>query len=282
MTIEQEYISTRYGNYGKSSRKRLNLAYDYESAEIEIFHSVLNLIKPSILFDIGANIGLYTIYSSQIESITNIYAYEASPDTFSELAHNIQIQQQNATRTGFTPRQAAVSNSNKTLRFLEFKHLGGQNAVAETTFIADKTKAKSIEIESCLIDEEVELANETLAIKIDVEGHEFQALEGMKKTLVNNHCFIQIEAMEKNSGKVDSLLKGLGYTMAGWVKHDFYFHNFTDVKTQEKIQHCIFEELAYAMQDLMHLRRMRRTALQKSKEITQIMRYETDPVSKKS
>ena len=89
MASEHEYISTRYGNYGKSSIKRLDLAYDYESAEIEIFHSVLKLIKPTIFFDIGANIGLYTIYSSKIESIKNIYAYEASPSTFSELVNNI-------------------------------------------------------------------------------------------------------------------------------------------------------------------------------------------------
>ena len=34
-------------------------------------------------------------------------------------------------------------------------------------------------------------------MKIDVEGHELKVLTGLRKTLIQNKCFIQIEMLKR-------------------------------------------------------------------------------------
>ena len=45
-----------------------------------------------------------------------------------------------------------------------------------------------------------------LAIKMDVEGHEFRVLKGLKNLIKNNKCIIQIEIFEKNFNLVNKFL----------------------------------------------------------------------------
>ena len=48
-------------------------------------------------------------------------------------------------------------------------------------------------------------------LKIDVEGHELFAINGLKKILSNNNIFLQIEIFNKNYKKVYKKLKTLGF-----------------------------------------------------------------------
>ena len=50
-------------------------------------------------------------------------------------------------------------------------------------------------------------------IKLDVEGHELQVLEGGKKVILENLPTILVELIDYEKSKVPSFLKDLGYTM---------------------------------------------------------------------
>ena len=77
-------------------------------------------------------------------------------------------------------------------------------------------------------DEEIKSTNERIAMKIDVEGHELKVLKGLKKTLIQNKCFVQIEIFEKNFIMVNSYLNSLGYKLVYKFKinSNFFYSNF--------------------------------------------------------
>ena len=74
-------------------------------------------------------------------------------------------------------------------------------------------------------DDVLHFQNNTLTIKIDVEGFEFFVLKGLKNTLVNNRCILQIEIWEKNNNEVHRFLKSLCYNKINLIDGDTYFSN---------------------------------------------------------
>ena len=50
-------------------------------------------------------------------------------------------------------------------------------------------------------------------IKLDVEGHELQVLEGAKNVILGNLPTLLVELIDYENSKVPSFLKELGYTM---------------------------------------------------------------------
>ena len=77
-------------------------------------------------------------------------------------------------------------------------------------------------------DEHLNLNKEKLSLKIDVEGHEINVLEGINKTLTNNKCILQIEVFEKNFQSVNNYLLSMNYKKIFEVKHrsNFFYSNF--------------------------------------------------------
>ena len=57
-------IDTIYGRFRRDAKHRLDLTYDYEAAEIRAFYRIAEFISPTLMLDIGANIGVYSIYLS--------------------------------------------------------------------------------------------------------------------------------------------------------------------------------------------------------------------------
>ena len=57
-----------------------------------------------------------------------------------------------------------------------------------------------------IADEVIDINNSVLAIKIDVEGHEYNVLKGLKKIINNNKCILQLEIMNNNFEEVNKFL----------------------------------------------------------------------------
>ena len=65
-----------------------------------------------------------------------------------------------------------------------------------------------------------------IAIKIDVEGHEINVLNGLKNTLMKNKIIIQIEIFEINFQKVNNFLMSMGYRIIFEIKkRSNYFYS---------------------------------------------------------
>ncbi|WP_144653574.1 hypothetical protein [Campylobacter coli] len=62
-------------------------------------------------------------------------------------------------------------------------------------------------------------------IKIDVEGHEICALNGMLNLLRDNYCLIQIECYQGNKNTVIDFFQRINYVNIFTIDNDLYFTN---------------------------------------------------------
>jgi FkbM family methyltransferase len=165
----------------------------YERDELDALAELLEdkkLIKGACL-DIGANIGNHTVYFANL--FREVHAFEPSPDPFALL-------QQNTRR---------LSN-------VQCHHIGAGSIHNHTKDVgASAVEISVVELDRFLSAHELDIG----LMKIDVEGHELQVLEGSSATITRCQPAIvfeqQAQEIEAGRSKVINYLKGLGY-------NDFY------------------------------------------------------------
>jgi len=193
-----------------SDSLRLSINDTYEEFETKI---VKKIIKPGdVVFDIGANIGYYTlIFAKLVEPSGKVFSFEPEPTNYELLKKNVKIN--GHTNVDFFNK--AVSNLNQTTKlFLDKKNKGGHSLI---NAIEDRT---SIEIESIRIDDHFK--NKKIDfIKIDIEGFEFEAIKGMSELLkklstvkiMTEFNPYLLEKSEIQPEEYLKLLKNLGFTI---------------------------------------------------------------------
>ena len=265
-------LDTIYGRFTAASKRRLDITFDYEAPEIAGFRRAAELIRPTLLLDIGANIGVYAVHLAGIASLTRILAFEPAPASFQELARNVALQDDRR----MTALNEALSDREGSAPFAIFGALAGNNAIRETASprgVPDET----IEVPTARLDDRVEATAETFVAKIDVEGHELKVLAGAERLLAGNSGLLQIEAY-RTVPELDARLAGLGYLRIFRMKHDYYYTNLADDGLRRAITDILFEEVATGLTDLMQERRRRRVAIRSGRELLEKLRYAADPV----
>ena len=211
-------------NWTINSISRNNLTFRYEPLQPLLLLEMLNDVHGDVFFDIGSNIGLYTIMMSTSESLQNIYSYEPAQDTYVELEANIKL---NNLSNIATPYCLGVSSSDGTFNFQIESPLSGINSIVDTSFHNKDLFHEFTEIKTVALDNCHHLESKTLVFKIDVEGHEYEVLKGAKNLLSKNMCILQIEIMEKHLKNCQNILTSLGYYEIFKIKNDHYFTNIS-------------------------------------------------------
>ena|ERR1700733_10656656 len=142
-----------------------------------------------VLFDIGGNIGVIAmILSGKMKKDSVVYSFEPAPLSFKYLADTARVQKGNAK---IIPVNYAVGNNNNKLYFTN----DGNSC---TNHIASADEPNVISIDCITIDSYC-AKNKVIpqVIKIDIEGAEYWALEGMQQTLKNNNCKVLVEIHQK-------------------------------------------------------------------------------------
>tara|TARA_B110000008_G_C16962062_1_gene560554 strand:- start:1833 stop:2705 length:873 start_codon:yes stop_codon:yes gene_type:complete len=179
--------------------KEINLDGIYEKEEISIISKIIN--KKSNVVDIGANIGNHSLAFSKIAK--RVYSFEAHPKTFQILKFNCMNDQK------VKLFNIGVSNKKGNLFFKNTKsyNVGGRNL----------NYSGSIKSHINKLDNLINPKEKIDLIKIDIEGHEYQALRGMSKILSNNKSFLVIEFCENSISirrKIINFLISQGYLNA--------------------------------------------------------------------
>lgn len=146
----------------------------YETAVVK------QLLKEGdIVLDIGANIGYYTLlFSRLVGEIGKVYAFEPDPSNYQLLQKNIIS---NNIKNTVLFNKGVSNKSGASTLFLCSGNKGMHRAYP-SILCDDK-----IPIEMVMLDEETNILNHKIDfLKIDIEGFEYQALQGMKKILKNN------------------------------------------------------------------------------------------------
>ena len=200
----------------ESIERKTYFIREYEKKRMNQLHLFSKKINSEILIDIGANIGFYSILSS--DQFEQIYSFEPNRRNFKVLKKNIE------------------NNKLKNIQILNFGLgeneeilIGNSNNKGElfqtSGFAISKDNIKGERVLIKKGDDILKFKNNTLTIKIDVEGFEFFVLKGLKSILINNWCILQIEIWEKNNDEVHKFLKSLNYKMINLIDGDTYFSN---------------------------------------------------------
>jgi FkbM family methyltransferase len=265
-------IDTIYGRFTAASKRRLDLTFDYEAAEIAGFRRVAELLQPTLLLDIGANVGVYAVHLAGVASLTRILAFEPAPDTFGQLQRNLALQED----ARLQAVNEALSDRAGRARFAVFGALAGNNAIRDTA-VSVRTPETTIEVPTARLDDRVAVAGETFLAKIDVEGHELKVLAGAPRLLADNRGVLQIESF-RPVAELDAALAAAGYARIFRMKDDYYYTNLAEPERRSAIQDILFAEVATALGDLRDERRRRRAAIRAARALVEQLRYGADPV----
>ena len=146
----------------------------YEEFELQTIKKFLK--SGATVIDIGANIGVHSLYlSKHIGPTGKIFAFEPDSENYELLIKNLK---ENSVQN-VKPIKKAVSNTNGTLQLF----LSEQNK-ADHQIFDSKENRKAVEIESVTLDDYfAEYPTEIDLIKMDIQGAEPLALVGMERTL---------------------------------------------------------------------------------------------------
>ncbi len=183
----------------------------------------LNLIDKylsdgAVILDIGANVGSHTVYWALERKAKKIYSFEPLEQTFEVLTKNIEL---NNLQDVVTISNKGLSNENckAKVRIFWERNVGG------TSFMKDQNgEYDFVTLDSLNIPEKIDL------IKIDVEGHEIEVLEGARETFYRNKPVVVIETFDKKE-QVSDFFFSLGYELVDTIREgeDYIFkYNETD------------------------------------------------------
>ncbi len=196
----------------KGVTSELSLYGLMEAFETELVKKEIK--KGDCVLDIGANIGYYTlIFAKLVGDEGKVFAFEPDPDSFALLKKNVEI---NGYRN-VTLIQKAVSNRTEKAKL----YLCGDN-FADHRIYDSHDGRNSIGIETIRLDDYFKDPGQKIGfIKMDIQGSEFLAAEGMLDLLDRNRSTkiiteywpVGIERCGRDAGKYIELFRSRGFTL---------------------------------------------------------------------
>jgi len=201
----------------------------YERYESEIFRSKVKF--GMAIIDIGANLGYYTAIASKLTGDKGlVVAFEPEPNFFKLLSRNIGrnnlknvacFELAIAEKNGLT--NLYLSNENK-----------GHNSIIRSEELKTSVQVKTTTLDNFLDFQKIAKVD---IIKMDIEGAEILALEGMKNTLIKHLPLLFLEFSPHSITKINrnpidllSILRGIGYSIFEINKARQRLDSVTDFK----------------------------------------------------
>lgn len=148
----------------------------YDFNNMSFFRDCCAYVSDCVALDVGANIGTYSLVLSEVAH-ANIAAFEPHPTTRDTLLRNLS----DNNRSNVFVHSVALSNANGNVFFSNdpcspINSVSRENSSDKIEIIARRAEDYCKEIECS-----------PSIVKIDVEGHEYEVLEGMGPLLKHVH-----------------------------------------------------------------------------------------------
>jgi FkbM family methyltransferase len=136
------------------------------------------------VLDIGANIGYYTLmFAKLVRDKGTVYAFEPDPETFRLLERNVRANCYGNVRLF----QKALSNLNENTRLFRDRKMPTQNSLSNVA-----ATTEHVNVHAVRLDDVDELKDVHISfIKMDIEGSELKALQGMQN-LIRRHKSLRL------------------------------------------------------------------------------------------
>lgn len=164
--------------------------YNYETLESTIFEKYLK--NSMTVLDLGANIGYYTMFAASIVGpLGKVFAFEPSPNNLNLIRASVQVNSFH----NVVVVDGAVSDQVGISSFYLSPYYISEHSLFDYHYSSGLyTSQNKIDVNVLTIDHYVEkqVISKVDFIKMDIEGSESKALNGMKKTLDENKNLILI------------------------------------------------------------------------------------------
>lgn len=209
-------------NINEPIEKSIILFNYYENNQLNSVFDLISNYRVTTFFDVGAHSGIYSLIIANKFNNIEIHSFEPVKFSFEKLNKNILINKnvQNINTYNF-----GLSNSNGTLDMKAYKknnfiQLGGfrvinQGDKLQNNYVTKATFKKG--------DDYFKFKNRTIFLKIDVEGHEMNALDGFSELIKNNKIIIQVEILPGNYEPVKRKLEKMNFYELKKINFDYYF-----------------------------------------------------------
>lgn len=170
--------------------------------------TILSFVRPdTVMLDIGANMGFYSIRVAQKATSGRVIAFEPDPANYATLQKNLMLNN----LTNVTTYNAALSDKKDTLRLYKHPFNVGDYRLYNDGDFTDYVDVPTLRIDD-VVDVRVDL------IKIDVQGYEYFVLNGGRALLARDKPIVVSEFWPRglyNSGASPAayltLMEELGY-----------------------------------------------------------------------
>lgn len=188
-------------------------ADSFWTKEIETLKWIESFDKDAIFMDIGANIGIYSLYCAHLYLNAKIYAFEPHKGNYQRLLRNAEINE----FTNIFAYQIALSNGNCDEIFYipneTIGNTGGQVGRTIDEYGRQFSPASKEKVTVMTVD--LWIATMGIVpnyIKIDVDGQEDKIIEGMAATLTNKALKgILVEVNNRRNFIINRIVKS-GFT----------------------------------------------------------------------
>ena len=220
----QKFLNKSFFLYGK-------IKEDYDTGwAIELSRNA------KVIFDVGCNIGINAVLFNQFSSVSKIYLFEPNVSALS-------LAVENSILNGFSEKvrifNYCISNeNNKILKFYSVLEGAAGSLHRDFSHTANDLNS-SYDVRTKTIDKICEDENVIPnLIKVDVEGHEYQVLEGSTKTALKGRTKFLVEmhsskilSMEENSNKILKWADKVNYKVL-YLKKMKYINDSNTVKSR--------------------------------------------------
>ncbi len=187
---EKILVTSKTVDYGNSSFTKNAVIWEKDS--LNYFYNLIDKNKKVNIVDIGANVGLYSLYAKYLPN-SQFYSFEPFKFTYDLLNDNINLN--NITNVQ-TYNIGLSDKKGKTILNVCLSH-DGLNTMGENPLRFNDINPIEVEIDTLdniFYDNDIKVD----FIKIDTEGYEYYILKGGEKTIKKYKPIIQLEFNHTN------------------------------------------------------------------------------------
>lgn len=181
----------------------------------------------AIVIDIGANIGITSLFFSRFDYVDKIYGFEPVKDTYEQAQYNLSLNAK-MHKVEWIKNIGLGENSRKEL-FLFDKYCKGNTGVRGTSSPSyssnDNAREREVQIEEAALEISKILKatkDRKIIVKMDCEGGEYEILENLYKTgMINQIDVLLLEWHDKGSEIIEEMLINSGF--------DFFSRSFDSI-----------------------------------------------------